>query len=150
MSRYAVATTKVSTAAAGFIVDLRSSTSRDLRVWEVGVFAETAVAGTVELRRSASAGTTPGGPVVPQPEDGAGTTAASANLYTTYATAPTVGTVAMRRYPIPATVGAGVIWTFPLGLVVPSGTFSATANGLIVYQATAAAVTYSVHISYEE
>lgn len=148
--RYSVATSKASGAAAAWVAELRSSTTRDVRVWEVGIFAESAVAGTVGLIRSTSAGTTPGGAVVPQADDSAGGAAASANLYTTYGTAPTVGTVPLRRAALPATIGSGIIWTFPEGLVVPSGTFSATANALVVWQYSTAAVTYSIHLTYDE
>lgn len=149
--RYSAATSKTTTAAAGFITDLRAATTRDIRVWEVGVFAETAVSGTVGLVRSATAGTGAATSVTPQADDSAGGAAASAALTTAYATtAPTAAAVALRRVVLPATIGAGIVWTFPEGLIVPSGTFSATANGLLVWQYSTAAVTYSVYVTYDE
>lgn len=143
MARWSVATSKTTGAAAGIISELRTAAARDARVWEIGVFAETAVAGTIGLIRSGGAGTTPGGAVVPVPDDPAVTATANENLYLTYATEPTTATTALRRIALPATIGAGVIWTFSEGIVIP------VSSGLMLRQLSTAAVTYSVYWNYE-
>lgn len=143
MARWSVATSKTTGAAAGIIAELRTAAARDARIWEIGIFAESAAAGTVVLVRSGGAGTTPGGAVVPVPDDFSVTATASENLYTTYATEPTTVTTPLRRIALPATIGAGVIWTFPEGIVVP------VSAGLMIRQVSTVAVTYGVNVNYE-
>lgn len=150
MARYSVAFAKTTGAAAGIICDLRTAAAKDLRVWEIWVTAETAVAGTVGLVRATGAGTTPGGDTVAVADDYSNTRTATFHCYTTYATEPTQATVYLRRTALPATIGAGLLWSFPEGIVIPTSTDTATANGLLLRQMTAAAVTYSVHVVAEE
>lgn len=151
MARYSVAFQKTTTAAAGIICDLRTAAGADARVWEIWVTTETAVAGIVGLVRSTNAGTTPGGDTVPQADDTKTSSVASVtHCYTTYATEPTQAAVYHRRTSLPASVGAGTTWTFPEGLTLPTGTTTATGNGLLLRQLSTAAVTYSVHIVFEE
>lgn len=143
MARWSVATAKTTTAAAGIIAELRTAAARDARVWEIGVFADTAVASTLALYRSGGAGTTPGGAVVPTPDDSSVTATANENLYLTYGTEPTTATTPLRRCSLPATIGAGIIWTFPEGIVIP------VSSGLMLRQTSVLAVTYSVYVNYE-
>lgn len=150
MARYAVGFTKTTGAAAGPIADIRTATAKDVRVWEIWISAETAVAGTVGLVRSTNAGTTPGGDQVAVAEDYSNTRAVATHVYTTYATEPTQAAVYLRRCALAASIGSGLIWTFPEGIVVPTSTDSATANGLMIRQLSTVAVTYSVHIVFEE
>lgn len=150
MARYTAAFSKTTTAAAGPIGDIRTAAAKDIRVWEIWVTTETAVAGTVGLVRSTSAGTTPGGDQVSVPEDYSNTRTVATHIYTTYATEPTQATVYMRRCALAASVGSGALWTFPEGIVVPTSTDSATANGLMIRQVSTAIVTYSVHVVFEE
>src|SRR4051812_29050767 len=152
MSRYAIAGSKASGAAAAWVCDLlRTGTSRDARIFEIGIFAETAVAGTFGIARTSNAGTTPGGSITPQATDSPGSTAALGQAFTTYGTPPTVSsTTPIRRSSLPATIGAGVIWTFPAGLVVPTSTFSTSTNGLALWQFSALAVTYGFYVDYDE
>lgn len=150
MARYSVAFAKTTGAAAGPIVDVRPAAAKDCRVWELGIFAETAVAGTVGLVRSTNAGTTPGGAVVPQPDDYSNTRTCTVNCYTTYATEPTQNAVYMRRAALAASIGSGIVWSFPDGIVVPTSTDTATVNGLMLRQISTAAVTYSVYLVVEE
>jgi hypothetical protein len=150
MARYAVGFSKTTGAAAGPICDIRTASAKDVRVWEIWVTAETAVAGIVGLVRSTNAGTTPGGDQVAVAEDYSNTRAVASHVYTTYATEPTQASVYLRRASLAASVGSGVVWTFPEGIVVPTSTDSATANGLMVRQLSTAAVTYSVHVVFEE
>lgn len=150
MGRYAVAFSKTTGAAAGIICDIRTTTAKDVRLWEIWVSAETAVAGTVGLVRSTGAGTTPGGDTVPVVEDYSNTRTAATHCYTTYATEPTQAAVYLRRCALSASVGSGCIWTFPEGIVIPTSTDTATANGLLLRQLSTAAVTYAVHVVIEE
>lgn len=145
MARYSAAVSKASGAAAAWLVQFRTSSTKDARVWEVHAFAESAVAGTLGLTRSATVGATFTS-TVPAAEDSSNGTAASAAVDTAATTAPTqAGTpVYFRRIQLPATIGAGVIWSFPLGLVVP------VSAGLLVWQLSAAAVTYGITIVYDE
>lgn len=150
MARFAAGFSKTTGAAAGIIADIRSAANKDLRVWEIWITSETAVAGTVGLVRSTGAGTTPGGDQVALPEDWSQTRVVQAHVYTTYATEPTQNAVYFRRAALAASVGSGIVWTFPEGIVVPTSTDSATANGLMIRQLSTAAVTYSVHVVFEE
>lgn len=143
MARYQLAATKTSGAAAGMICQLRTGSGRDLRVYEVGVTATTAAAGTVGLIRptAVGAGFTSVGPGQPiDPVSGAGV----AVVDTAATTAPTIGSIYMRRVSLPATVGAGVIWTFPDGLVVP------ISSSMALWQTSAAAVGYAVYWYFDE
>lgn len=150
MSRYSVGFSKTTLAAAGPICDIRTAAAKDIRVWEIWVTSETAVAGIIGLVRSTNAGTTPGGDQVAVVEDYSNPRAVASHVYTTYATEPTQNAVYLRRAALAASVGSGVIWTFPEGIVVPSSTDSATVNGLMVRQLSTAIVTYSVHVVFEE
>ncbi len=140
MGIYAAGFSKTTGAVAGPIGDVRTTAGSDARVWEIGVFAETAVAGTVGLVRATGAGTTPGGAVVPVGEDSSLAALSTCDVKTTYATEPTQATVYLRRAVLPATIGAGIIWTFRQGLVVP------VSSGLLIRQLSALAVTYSVYV----
>lgn len=144
MATYSGAVSKASAAAAGWLLQLRTPTSKDARVWEVHVFAETAISGTVGLIRSLSIGATFTS-TTPQAEDSSSAAALCA-IDTAITTAPTIAAtpVYFRRAVLPATIGAGIVWQFPRGLVVP------TNSGLLVWQLSAAAVTYSVTFVYDE
>jgi hypothetical protein len=143
-----LAGSKASGAAAGPIVQFRAAgAARDVRVFEVGVFAATAVAGEVGIGRPAAIAVTPATPVGPIASgngydnvSGAG----SALVDTTWATAPTAPAIPWRRYPIPGTIGAGIVWTWPEGIVVPAG------GALVIWQYSALAVTYDWHFSIDE
>jgi hypothetical protein len=150
MSRYAAAYSKTTGAAAGPMADIRTATAKDVRVWEIGCFAETAVSGTIGLVRSTGAGTTPGGDNVATAEDISNTRTVATHVYSTYGTEPTQASVYLRRAVLPATIGAGIIWAFPEGITVPTSTDTATGNGLMLRQLSSAAVTYSIYVVFEE
>lgn len=142
MARYGNTITKTTGAAAAAIATLSTGAARDVRIYEVGITASTAVSGEVGLMRPGNTPTVPTGGQVGSAHDniaGAGA-AVTANAWTT---APTAGT-GMRRMVLPATIGAGVIWTFPDGIVLPTSSF------FVVWQYSALAVTYSVYFDYEE
>lgn len=148
MARTALAAQKASGAAAGPIVQFRAAgAARDLRLFEIGVFAASAVSGDVGIGRPAAVAVTPATPIGPTAAgnsydnvSGAGT----ALIDTTWATAPTSPATFWRRATLPATIGAGVIWTFPAGIVVPAG------GAIVLWQFTAAAVTYNAYFDFDE
>lgn len=148
MARAGIAVSKASGAAAAGVVAFRAANAnRDARIFEISVFAETAVAGTVGIGRPATAGTSNAnsGAVA----SGAGydnvAGAGAALVDTGWSVAPTAPTLPWKRAVLPASIGAGVIWTFPTGIVVP-------ANGgtVIVWQYSALAVTYSISFEFDE
>lgn len=145
MPDYSISTTKTTGAAAAWQLQFRTGSARDARIWEIGLFTTTAVAGTYTLDRSNTIGatftSTAVGTMV-DPNSGVG----AAVVDTAASTAPTrAGTPApFRQVVFPATVGSGVIWTFPRGLVVP------TSGGLLIWQTTAAAVGLAFYIDYNE
>jgi hypothetical protein len=126
-------------------MQFRTGSTKDARVWEIHAFAESAVAGTLGLTRSAATGTITAS-TTPASEDSSNGTAASCTLDTAASSAPTQAAtpVYFRRSALPATVGAGIIWSFPLGLVVP------VSSGLLIWQLSALAVTYGITVVYDE
>src|SRR5438270_9158668 len=101
MARYSFAITKTTSTAAAAIATLNTTSSKDARVWEVGVFASTAVSGDVGLMRPANTPATPsGGGVGIALDSSAG--AATGTVANAWGTAPTAGT-AFRRAVLPAT-----------------------------------------------
>ena len=146
MARYSVSASKTSGAAAAWVFQLRQpSTTRSLRVFEVGLFTTTAVAATVTLERSNSIGATFTTTTVGTAEDTL-SGAASGTVDTAITTAPTRAAtpVPFRLISTPAAAGSGAIWTFPTGLVVPSG------GGLVIWQTTTAAVGYVCYFAWDE
>lgn len=118
MARYGVGFTKAAPAAGTFISQLRTTSTKDVRIWEVGVSNSTAVASSVGLIRSLTVGATftTVTPVTEDPSAGA----ATALCDTAITTAPTItANTFLRKIVLPATIGAGIIWTFPNGLIVP-------------------------------
>lgn len=116
---YAWTVTGVSNSALSW---LRSTSSKDIRVWEIGVWMEsgTAAATAVGLGRPAAVSVAPTA-VVPQGEDTSAGSASCTGQVAAATSKPTVPALFLRRFGMPAVLGAGVIWTFPQGLVVPTG-----------------------------
>lgn len=143
MARYGIGVQKATTAAAGLLCQLRSGASRDLRVFEIGVFNVSGVTGEVGLIRPTAVGATFTSSAVGAAEDNAaGTGVAVVDLAAT--TAPTIGANYMRRIQLPASIGAGVIWTFPIGINIP------TSSSMVLWQLSASAVTYDVYFTFDE
>ena len=143
MARYEIGIIKTTGAAAGLLCQLRAGSARDIRVFEVGVFASTAVSGEVALIRPSAVGatfTSSGVGAALDPATIAGVTVVD----TAATTAPTIGTNYMRRIVLPGSIGAGVIWTFPQGISIP------TSGSLAFWQLSALAVTYSAYFDYDE
>ena len=143
MARYEIGVSKTTGAAAGLLAQLRAGAGRDIRVYEIGVFASTAVSGEVALVRPTAVGAT-----FTSSSPGAALDSASsagvAVVDTAAGTAPTIGTNAMRRIVLPGSIGAGVIWTFPTGINIPIN------GSLALWQLSALAVTYSAYFDYDE
>ena len=119
MGRYSAGFTKAAPATGTFVSQIRTTSSKDIRIWEIGVFASTAVALSVGLVRSATIGAT--FTTVTPAADDTSLGSATALVDTAITTAPTLaGTpLYLRKAVLPATIGAGIIWSFPMGLVVP-------------------------------
>ena len=143
MARYEIGVTKTTAAAAGLLCQLRSGAARDIRVFEVGVFASTAVSGEVALVRPSAVGATFTSSAVGAALDTASIAGVTV-VDTAATTAPTIGTNYMRRIVLPGSIGAGVIWTFPTGICIP------TSGALALWQLSTLAVTYSVYFDYDE
>jgi hypothetical protein len=118
MARYSAGFTKAAPATGTFASQIRTTSSKDIRVWEVGCFCSTAVALSVGLIRSLTVGAT-FTTITPVAEDtSAGT--ATALVDTAITTQPTItANTYLRKAVLPATIGAGIVWSFPMGLVVP-------------------------------
>lgn len=143
MARYGIGISKTTGAAAGLLAQIRAGAARDLRIWEVGVFASSAVSGTVGLIRPSAVGATFTSSGVGAAEDNAaGAGVAVVDIAAT--TAPTIAANYLRRIVLPGSIGAGVIWTFPAGINVP------VSSSLALWQISAAAVTYETYWVYEE
>ena len=143
MARYDIGVAKTTGAAAGLLCQLRAGSGRDLRVFEIGVFATTAVAGEVGLIRPSAVGATFTSSAVGAALDNA-SSAGVAVVDTAATTPPTIGTNYMRRVQLPATIGSGGIWTFPTGINVPIST------SLALWQLSASAVGYDVYFDFDE
>lgn len=143
MARYEIGVSKSQVAATGMICQLRAGTTRDLRVYEIGVFASTATSGDIALVRPTGIGGIFTSSSVGAALDTA-SIAGTAVVDTGASTQPTIGTNYMRRMTLPASIGAGVIWTFPGGITVP------TSGSLAIWQVSTTAVTYTVYFDYDE
>ena len=124
---------------------MRSTTAKDMRIWEVAVYMSggTAAATDVGLGRPAAISATPT-TVVPQAED-LSFNAAACTGSVAATTKPTSPTLFLRRFGIPATIGAGIIWTFPFGLIVPTGPAE-----IVVWNIGASTSTFSGYFVYDE
>lgn len=144
MARYDIGFTKAALSAAGMIAQLRAGSGRDLRLFEIGFFATTAVTAEFGLIRPTAVGATFTSTAVGAALDNA-SAAGVAVVDTAATTPPTIGTNYMRRIQLPATAGAGVIWTFPNGINIPVST------SLALWQITAAAgPAISGYVDYDE
>jgi len=143
MARYRIGFTKTTTTAAGLLAQLRAGASRDLEIVEIGLFASTAVSGTVGLIRPSAVGATFTSTAVGSADDPI-SGASAAVVDTAATTPPTIGTNYMHRITLPATIGAGVIWTFDTPLLI------SVSASMALWQISTAAVTYDGYIVYNE
>jgi hypothetical protein len=145
-NRYEVGLSRTTTAAAGMIAALVTASSSRAVIREIGVFANTAVAGEVGLGRPAAVGSGTLTGTVGQAMDSADTAAVTTLTTTNFGTSnPTAPTNFMRRCQLPAVIGAGVVWVWdPQVFIVP-----VSAN-LVIWQISAAIVTYDVYVAWAE
>lgn len=112
-----------------------------ITVYEIGVFAGTAVVTNVGIIRSATVGTASTS-IVPVPEN---TGTPLARLDTAWSAAPTVSTnVYLRQISIPAAIGNGYTYIFPDGITV------AASSSLLVWNFTGTSATTFVHCVFDE
>ncbi|MCA1569795.1 MAG: hypothetical protein LC798_05620 [Chloroflexi bacterium] len=115
MSLYSVGVAKAAPATNTVVAVIRPASTDVVQVREIGIFNSTAIASSIGLIRTFTAGT-PSTSTLFQPErDGA--PAGVANLDTAFTVAPTLAAtpIYLRKIVLPATIGAGVIWTFGPG-----------------------------------
>lgn len=130
-------------AAAGPIAAFIASASSKPDIREIGIFAATAVSGTVVLGRPAANVTTTTtmlGQAL-DPSD----PAATCSLTTVLPTAGTIPANPFRRFVIPAAIGAGVVWVWGINELAV-----ASSAQLLLWQTTTAAVTYTYYVKWEE
>jgi hypothetical protein len=144
MARYSYAWT-VAGVSNSALAWLRSTTAKDMRIWEIAVYQSsgTAAATDIGVGRPAAISATPT-TVVPQAEDPS-SGAASCTGSVAATTKPTVPSLFLRRFGIPATIGAGVIWTYPQGLIVPTGPAE-----LVIWNIGTATSNFSGYLIYDE
>jgi hypothetical protein len=115
MAFYSVGVSKSAPASGGAAAVIRPASSDDVQIREIGVFNSTAVASSIGLIRTLTAGTASTSSLVQaeDPQRPAGT----CNIDTAWSVAPTIAVtpVYLRKIVLPATIGAGVIWTFGPG-----------------------------------
>lgn len=144
MARYALAWNVVGVSNQA-MAWLRSTTTKDIRVFEIAVYLSggTAAATDIGLGRPAAISLTPTA-LTPQAEDTSSAAAACTGSVAA-STKPTVPANYLRRFGVPATVGAGIIWSFPLGLVIPTGPAE-----LVLWNIGASTSTFSGYFHYDE
>jgi len=143
MARFSVAFTKAATGTNTLIAQLRTSASRDVRVWEIGVFSTTAVLTDVGVARATAVGS--GFTSVTPQADDFSTGAATVLLDTAATGAPTNSAAYLRRAVLPATAGSGVVWTFPAAITVP------ISAGLLLWNAgTGTSAALAGYVTYDE
>lgn len=139
MGKYSGSVATPAAAAGAAYMTIGAAASTRTRILEIGIFVNAATASSVGLFRPTNTpvATTTVVTVPDDPADAAGVTL----LGTAWSTAPTVGTVALRRAVMPAAIGAGIIWQFENLICGPLGTGAlvlwnysgATASVLQVY-----------------
>lgn len=137
MARYSVTNNKAGINTANSAMwQIRAAATQRIWLYELGIGIEVAPAAApvIRLNRPTAVGTSTA-TVAPQAED-PGNAAAVTLLDTTWSTAPTLGAIDLRRWPLPNSVGAGIVWTwYDSPLVIP------VSGGLAIVNAIAAGAT---------
>lgn len=113
--------TTTATASAANLLDIAAGANNAIRLMELHIFLNTAVATKVGLFRTTALGTrtTPTSFIGEDPNDETTPITTSALAWSV---AATLAATALRRLSLPATIGAGIIWTWgPRGLLIPKG-----------------------------
>lgn len=109
-------------------------------VYEVGIFAGTAVVCNVAIVRATAVGTQTT-TITPAAET-SGTPLG--RLDTAFSTHPTAASVAMRNIAIPAAIGNGYTFVFPDGILVPAS------GGLLVHNPLGTSGTFMAYAVWDE
>lgn len=119
MAIYTLGFSSVAAASGTAYATIHTGASYRARLLEIGLACNAATASSVGLIRPSNTpvATTSQLGQAEDPADGA----ATVNVDTAWSTAPTIGTLFLRKFTLPATIGAGVIWSFPADkpLVIP-------------------------------
>jgi hypothetical protein len=143
MARYSVGTggTAVATRATGTPhLDIKAG-ANPITVYEIAMFAGTAVAWNLGVGRPANSGSVVQTTTFVPVPDTTGTPLA--RLGTAWSTAPTIPAVFMRNVGIASGIGNGYTFVFPDGILVP-------ANGSLVVWNTSATPTSFNHVVFDE
>lgn len=119
MGMYSISNTSVAAAAGAAYCTLHTVGTERAFLREIGISLNAATATSIGLIRPSNTpvATTS---VLGQAHDAA-EGASTVNMDTAWSTAPTIGTLYLRRVVFPATAGVGLIWAFPPGqeIVIP-------------------------------
>lgn len=113
MALYTLGFSSAAAAAGAAYATIHTPAGVRARILEIGLACNAATASPVGLIRASNTpvATTSQIGQAEDPADGASVT----NVDTTWSTAPTIGTLFLRKFGLPATIGAGVIWGWPDG-----------------------------------
>src|SRR5580765_5274829 len=112
MARFDVSNVKAGVNAANTIMwQLRTAATSRCRVFEVGLSVATAptIGPSWRLVRAATLGTTPATQAAEEQDPGGGTPTALLDI--SWAGAPTLAGLDMRKYATTNTIGSGIVWT---------------------------------------
>ena len=115
MSLYGLAQRTTATTAATASWEVRSASTNQPKIMEVGLSEVTAVAGAYGFGRPGAIGVTPTAPQNFVAEVPASAPTSLSTAAVAWGTGPTVPTNFNRRITSQALIGVGIIWTFPRG-----------------------------------
>ncbi len=110
---YSIGFSTVAAATGAPYCTLHTGATLRARIQEIGLFVNAATVSSVGLIRPSNSPVASTS-LLGQAEDPSDL-ASTVNVDTAWSTAPTIGSLFLRRITIPATVGQGVIWTWPQG-----------------------------------
>lgn len=110
MAVYTLGFSSVAAAAGAAYATIHTPAGTRARILEIGLACNAATASPVGLIRPSNTpvATTSQLGQAEDPADGVSVT----NIDTAWSTAPTVGTLFLRKFGLPATIGAGLIWAW--------------------------------------
>jgi hypothetical protein len=145
MAAYEQSFSLAAVAAGANVFDIAASASDRIRVLEMGIFNQTAVASEFAVFRTTAIGTrtSAAAGIALDPADGAsgGTTATAWSVGATLAANP------FRRVQFSGNVGTGVIWTWP---DTTSGALVIPLSGSIIVQAVVLSATLRIYVKWAE
>lgn len=142
---YEAGVTGVAAAAGAAYATIHTGANAKAAIREIGIFLSSATASSIGLIRASNT------PVATTSQLGQAQDsvqpASTVNIDTAWSTAPTVGSIFLRKAGLPATIGSGIIWTWPngSGLVIP------TSAWLVIWNfGGSAGATPVVYVVWEE